>query len=144
MAEVMSKEVAEQELDRILEFFDSEIEKPDRDNIVPAIMDGRISLDEKSQELCYRLARPIQKENSGEPIEEIRLHEPDSVELEYINKGQKLSVDSESRIGSMDLSDMYTKTIRMVVKLGGIPLGLANRLKRRDINVLKSLASFFG
>lgn len=140
----IGRTAAEEEYAKILAAFDVESKtEGDKENVIEAIMRGRVILDSSGETLTYTLAVPIELKNH-ELIRELSFHEPTSDDLEYINKGQKVSVDMEGKEGSMDLSEAYLKQSRMLDRICKLPLGVAGRIKRRDALVIKSLCDFFG
>lgn len=140
---VISREVAEQELERAIDIFDGDIKSDDdRNNIIAAVMAGRVNIDEAKGTLEYTFAVPLEQK-SGDSVKSVTLREPDSADLEYINKGQRVTVSADGT-ATMDLSDLYVKTTRMLTRMSGLPVALCDRIKRRDMAVLNSLCNFFG
>lgn len=136
------EEEAELQLDLILEAFDARLdEDEERAMLISAIMDGRITFDQAKMEVAYQLARPLELKND-EALKEIRLREACAEDLEYINKGFSVDMDPGSKKASVSLGDTYTQTIRMAIRLGGLPTGVACRIFRRDVNVLGALGRF--
>lgn len=140
----IGRAAAEEEYAKILAAFDVESKTDaDKENVIEAIMRGRVILDSAGETLTYTLAVPIELKNH-ELIRELAFHEPTTDDLEYINKGQRVSIDTEGKEGHIDLSESYLKQARLLDRICKLPIGVAGRIKRRDALVIKSLCDFFG
>ena len=62
-------------------------------------------------------------------------------DIKYINKGYVFKVDSEG-MTIMDMTMLYETAERAVIKLSGWPLGLVERISRKDMRVFLGLMSF--
>ena len=137
------RDVAELDVDLMLESLGVSDPKADsREALILAYMDGRISFDSASEEGVYKLARPIRLEN-GETVPSIKFHEPNGAELQYINIGQRVEVNAESKTGSIDLGLSAKATIRFLTKVSGLALGVAEKMKARDLAIVEVIAGFF-
>jgi hypothetical protein len=137
------REVAELDVDAMLEALGVAAPSADsREMLIVAYMDGRITFDAASEEGTYKLARPIRLEN-GEMVPSIKFREPNGAELQYINIGQRVEVNAESKTGFMDLGLAAKGTIRYLTKVSGLALGVAERMKARDLAVVEAIAGFF-
>ena len=141
---VIARDAAESIYFSICEYFDGEAASDtDKDNIIGAIMQGRIDLDEAKGELKYTLLSPIVSDDGKPLLETVTLHEPTMSDVEYINKGFHIN-GKDSGDYAVDMSEVYSKICRMVIKLDGVATGIAERIKKRDITYLNSLSCFFG
>lgn len=141
MSEVMTREVAANELDRICELLDETPRDGDRETLIDAIQAGRLRFDEKTDEFVYTLARPVDR-GSMEALKEIRLHEPNAAETERINRGVKMVVTDKGT--EIDSANGIKKIQNALFALGGVELGFSNLIKNRDISVLSAIIGFFG
>lgn len=139
--EVMTKEIAAKELDRICEIVGETPREGDRETLIAAIQAGRLRFDEKSDEFVYTLAKPVDR-GSGEQLKEIRLHEPNAAETERINRGVMMIVTDKGT--EIDSSNGIKKIQNALFALGGVEIGFSDRIKNRDISVLSAIIGFFG
>lgn len=141
----VAQEAAELEYGRILSAFDVEQKSDaDRKTMLAAIVAGRVTFDDGSEELTYRLARPVQYKSGTGSLDQIVFREPTSKELEVINRGTKVAMNVEGeKMAMMDMGDTFAKTILFLTKICGVELGLAWRLKARDMAVIKVICDFF-
>lgn len=136
----ISEEVAESDYRRIVELFDVDISAEEKAVIIDAIMRGLVTLDEDEETLTYTLVKPVIA--GDQRLTSVTMRELTASELETINKGftgvQKANGDT-----TIDVSAAFTRTIKLIVKMSGCALVLANRIKKRDFVVLQALSSFF-
>jgi hypothetical protein len=137
---VIAREVAEQLVAEMLDALRTDVASDnDREALVEATMDGLFTFDLDSEEGEYIFARPVRLEN-GNVFDRIKFHELTAGELEHIEKGQRIEV-TDGR-GFMDLGDMAIKTARFVHKMTGLPIGVCDRIKKRDVAVIRAMISF--
>lgn len=141
---VIARDVAEKELESMIELFDGTVgSDEDKNNLIGAIMDGRITVNTADETIKYTFAVPVKLKND-DLVTEAVFHEPTSGDLEYINKGQKVVVSTTGGTATMDMSDIYVKTSRMLTRIAKLSLGVSDLIKRRDMAVLNSICNFFG
>lgn len=130
--DVIDKETAELELERIIEFFEVDPEGGDwadsRAKLLGAIQKGRIILDEAKGQIVLTLAAPIDLQN-GDSVKELSFSEPTAGALKVLDKYKA--------------DDKMAKTIHLVSKMTGKELGVIERMGARDLGVVGSIAALF-
>jgi len=130
--DVIAAEAAEEELRRIIDFWEVDPEGEAWEDAKPrllfAMRKGRITLDEEAEVVKLGLVKPIEKEN-GETICELNLREPSGGDLEVLDKHKE--------------TETMGKMLHLVSRMSGQPLGVIKRMASRDISTLASLASLF-
>lgn len=141
METVISEDQAIIELEAIQEIFDVVYDDGDKEKILPAIMAGRFMTDEANETIVYSLFKPV-KQKDGNNREDITFHAPTVSDMEYINKDFtiKTNVEGETVI---DIGKMQVRTSRAIIKLSKWPLGLVDRISRKDMRVFSGLFNFF-
>lgn len=140
METVIAEDQALKELEIIEEIFDVVYDESDRAKILPAIMAGRFITDEAEETVMYTFVKPVGQKN-GEARDSILFKAPTFNDIKYINKGYVFKVDSEGNT-IMDMTMLYDTCQRAVIKLSGWPLGLVDRISRKDMRVFLGLMSF--
>lgn len=138
---VIEYEAAIKELEVIQDIFDVVYDEGDKEKILPAIMAGRFLPDSATETVIYNLQKPIEQKN-GENRNEITFRTPSVSDIEYINKGFTIKVNSNNET-IMDMGQMQARTSRAVIKLSGWPIGIVDRISRKDMRVLSGLFNFF-
>ena len=137
MREVMSREVAVEEIlgwARALgEVYTAE--EVETSKTLAAVMTGRVSFDEETESFEYKLIKPLALEN-GKTLESIKIEEPTA---EYLLRRSTLKIEKN---GSSEM-ELDTEA-RFLASSTGQPIGILQRVKSRDIGVIKELAHFFG
>ena len=141
METVISMEAAGKELEIIQEIFDVVYDAEDKKKIIPAIMAGSFTADEAEEKVTYTLMKPIEQKNNDRK-NTITFKTPSVTDMEYINKGFTIKVDKDQAT-IMDMGQMMERTVRAVIKLSGWPLGLCDRISRKDMRVFSGLFNFF-
>ena len=140
METVIAAEQALKELEIIQEIFDVIYDEGDKAKILPAIMAGRFTNDEANETVTYTFVKPVGQKN-GEARETITFKTPTFNDLKYINKGYVFQID-DTGMTHMDMTMLYDTAQRAVIKLSGWPLGLVDRIDRKDMRVFMGLMSF--
>jgi len=140
METVIAEDQALKELEIIEEIFDVVYDESDRQKILPAIMAGRFITGEANETVLYNLIKPVGQKNN-ETRDTITFRAPTFSDIKYINKGYVFKVDSEG-MTIMDMTMLYETAERAVIKLSGWPLGLVERISRKDMRVFLGLMSF--
>jgi len=139
----VARDAAELEVDLMLEALGVDApEAAARETLIVACMDGRITFDSVSEQGIYRLARPVALAN-GEKLTQVSFHEPNGEELQYVYAGQRMEVNAKSETAFVDLGQNANMTIRFLTKISKMPLGVAERMKARDLTVIEAIAGFF-
>jgi hypothetical protein len=144
VAQAQKQSAAEQEYQRILSFYEAD-EQPEthKKAIVRAIVAGRIIMDESKGTLAYNLAMPIELLNH-EILDHLVFREPNSSELEYVNRGSKMQINVEGeKFANMDQGDIYSRRARFLSKVCDLPLGVTGRIMARDSTVVQAICDFF-
>lgn len=141
METVISMEAAGKELETIQEIFDVVYDAEDKKKIIPAIMAGSFTADEAAETVTYTLIKPIEQKNKDQR-NTITFRTPSVSDMEYINKGFTVKVDPKGNT-IMDMGEMQTRTTRAIIKLSGLPLGLCDRINRKDMRIFSGLFNFF-
>lgn len=133
MENKLSEQAAFDEIALIAAEFDIEITPEQREAIMPAVLQGRLSLD--GETIVYKLARPT------EEISELKFSEPTASQTERSGKGVKaIKTDKGTEIDVGEASKMITNLTSAIT---GQPIGFLAKLKRRDVKVIEALVSFF-
>ena len=132
MPGVIAPEVAEKELQSIIDFWEVNPEgkgwEASRTRLLHVIGGGRLTLDKEAGVIRLSLVKPLALEN-GKTLAELELHEPTSDDMRVMDKyGEQEKVAS---------------TLHLASKMTGQPLGLINRLVSRDVSSLGAIASLF-
>lgn len=120
---VIAADVALGMIDSWAKRFDTDA--PDVPHVLRAVQAGRVDLDGDS--FAYTLAAPIKLEN-GQTLTAVTVSEPTGAQLRDATRGK--------------VSEMET-TLRTLADITAQPLGVVERFKMRDLNVLGELLSFF-
>jgi len=123
---VVAREVAEIAVQDWEELFSVTMEPDTRETVVRAIMSGRLTLDEGSEEFAYKLRRPIVLEN-GTKIEEMKLHEPTAGQLRDAAKGKR---------------EDFETTLRLIGYITGC--AVMDRVGQKDLLTMAAVVGFFG
>lgn len=132
MSVVVAPEVAEKELQDIIDFWEVNPEgagwASSRARLLHVIGNGRLVLDKETEVVRLTLVKPIALEN-GKTLSELELREPTSDDMRVMDKyGEKEKVAS---------------TLHLASKMTGQPLGVINRLASRDVSGLGAVAALF-
>ena len=127
MKPVMDKQTATNEIEGWIEWAEGVRSAEIVDTLLPAVMRGRVSLDENDDTFTIRLRSPVKLE-TGEVVESVQIREPTAAEMKKAG-------------GRADHVDFLT---RLISALSGQPLGVVERIKMKDLNVVASIVSFFG
>jgi len=141
METVIEREPALKELEIIQDIFDVVYDEADREKILPAIMAGRFITDEAAETVLYNFIKPVSQKN-GETRDTITFKAPSVTDMEYVNKGFTIKVDTHGDT-IMDMGMMQSRTNRAVIKLSGWPTGLIERISRKDMRIFSGLFNFF-
>jgi len=109
--------------------------------IKEVIQSGNLSYDDSKGEVIYELQKPIKKDN-GEILNKLKFYEPTLSEMKEISRGTKLQANSKG-IMEIETDTQRKLAMKMVMVFNGIPDGLLDRLKRRDVAVIEALSYFF-
>jgi hypothetical protein len=120
---VIAADVALGMIDTWAKHFDTDA--PDVPHVLRAVQAGRVDLDGDS--FAYTLAAAIKLEN-GQTLTAVTVSEPTGAQLRDATRGK--------------VSEMET-TLRTLADITAQPLGVVERFKMRDLNVLGELLSFF-
>ena len=105
-----------------------------------AIRHGWIDYDADAGVIVYRLQRPFSLEN-GAAFDQVVLREPTAGDLRKIGRNMFVS---RSATDQVELAQATELTLRVVTVLDtNWPLGIAERIYRRDMRVLGALTGFF-
>ena len=137
---VIAEDQALKELEIIQEIFDVVYDESDRAKILPAIMAGRFTTDEAEETVMYTFVKPVGQKN-GDARDSILFKAPTFNDIKYINKGYVLEVHGDGSY-NMNMTMLYECAERAVIKLSGWPLGLVERISRKDMRVFLGLMSF--
>jgi hypothetical protein len=105
------------------------------------IASGNLVYDENKSEVYYELQKPIKKEN-GEMFSKLKFYEPTLLEMKEISRGSKLQANSKGFM-EIDTDTQRKLAMKMVMVFNGVPDGLLDKIKRRDIAVIEALSYFF-
>lgn len=132
MENVIEREAAELELDRIVAAYEVDPEGPEWDDskkrLISAIQKGRITLDVENMTIGMRLVSKIELEN-GKTIAALTFKEPTADDLRVLDKYKG--------------GEGMAKTIHLASKMTGEPIGTIGRMIARDLSVMGAIASLF-
>ncbi|HEC61162.1 hypothetical protein LCGC14_1815110 [marine sediment metagenome] len=132
MADKICREAAEEEVQRIIDFWEVDPEgdgwEASKKRLIFAIQKGRVNLDEEKKCITLKLASPIEKEN-GEVIEELNFYEPRGNDLEVMDRHKE--------------NELMAKTLHLASKMTRLPLGIIKRMASRDVSTMGAIASLF-
>lgn len=130
--DVIEESAAEHELDSILTFFSIDKENDsiidNKKSILSIIKAGRLSLNCDSGKIRFYLASPLKLEN-GEKVEFFDFSEPTAGDLKCLDRYKK--------------DDSISKTIHLVSKMTGSPLGVIEKISARDLTGVGVIAALF-
>ncbi len=124
--DVIARDAAEEEVQGWCERFKVTLDLGSRERIVTALMDGRITFDEKAEAFTVQLRKPIHLDN-GETVESLKIEEPDTRQLREASK----------------VKDEFEMSLRLLSSITGQPLGVLDRLKQKDLLLAGGMVSFF-
>lgn len=109
--------------------------------LLSLIAEDRLTYDPVSERVTYKLAKPISLKN-GESVDIVTFGEPTGPNLEFIHKDVK--VESEGNRHIVNLADIDLMTARAIIKLGGVALGIQERMVKRDLSALGEVFGLLG
>lgn len=127
MTPVMDKQTATNEIEGWIAWAEGVRSQEIIDTLLPAVMRGRVSLDENNGTFAVKLRSPVKLE-TGEEVASISIREPTAAEMKTAG-------------GRTEHLDFLT---RLISALSGQPLGVVERIKMKDLNVIAGIVSFFG
>ena len=139
MGEVLAAEVAEEELNIIADFFGTDYvdEKP---ALLEIVQNGRLYFDENQKRVLFKCKTPIEK---GEDTIDCLKFKAMTVEDDVrINSGFKATGNANDGSFAMDYGDMKKRIIRAISILAGEPIGIINRMGRKDFQALSVALNF--
>lgn len=129
---VIESEAAEQELQRIVDFFEVDPEGKEweeaKKRLTSAIQKGRIIMDENKSAVVLTLAAPINLDN-GQCVSELSFKEPTAGDLKLLDKYKS--------------DEAMSKTIHLASRMTGQPIGVIDRMGARDLQTMGAVASLF-
>jgi hypothetical protein len=132
MDNVIEREPAEAELQKIVDFFEVDPEgsawEDSRKRLLGAIMKGRIILDDDKSALVLTLSSPITLDNSGS-VAEMTFKEPTAADLKVLDKYKE--------------GEAMAKTVHLASRMSGHPIGVVDRMGARDLQVMAAITSLF-
>jgi hypothetical protein len=137
----IAEDVAQAQLDAMEAEFGG-VDPASADVVFEAIRRGLVDFDEATGEVTYHLQRPLDIDNPAVDGTKVTLHEPGAGEMEKISRGLSVTAKKDGTM-EIDAGHSTRQTLRMVTYLAGWPSGLPERIKRRDMQVLQALSSFF-
>lgn len=109
----------------------------EKSGLLPYLSDGRLVFDPTKATLEYRLSAPIELKTE-KTIDFVAFREPTALEVEYIRA---------DLAGSISGGKIASATMRVLIKTGGLTVGLVERIKARDLDALSNIFTelgFFG
>ncbi len=137
---VLNEQSARNELAQIEVLLDVEYGEAEIEKIMPAIIEGRLFVD--GEEVKFILQNPIQLKN-GEEKTETRIRVPSFSDMEYINRGFTMHIDTKEQTAQIDMAAEMRRSLRALGRLSDIPAGIIDRVSRRDMRVAGGLLGFF-
>ena len=137
----VSEDVAQATLDALEAEFGT-VDAASAEEVYEALRRGLIDFDETTGTLTYHLQRPPESGSSSLDPTKIVLQEPDAEAMEKLGKAGSFEASKDGTI-TADGSIVIKQTEAMVVYVGGWPMALAKRIKRRDLKVLGAITNFF-
>ncbi len=110
--------------------------------VLAAIRKGWVDYDASEGTLLYRLQRPFTLDN-GASFDTVVLREPTAADLRKIGRNMFVSRGGGDDM-QVELAQATELTLRVITVLDtSWPLGIAERIYRRDMRVLGALTGFF-
>ena len=132
MENIIVKDVAELELQRIVDFWevdpDGESWEDSKRRLLTAIGKGRIVLDDDNGVLVMTLVSPIELQ-TGEVISKLEFREPTASDLKVFDKYKE--------------TEKMAKTIHLASKMTGQTTAVIDRMGSRDVSTMGAVASLF-
>lgn len=128
MGDKINAKVAEEMIERWQEITGAELDPETQATISRAIRAGRLDFDEDSEAFTLLLVKPIHLEN-GDVIESVQIEEPTAQQIS--DAARKVSGD-------------FQQSLKIIEYVSGLPAGIANRMKMRDITTAGAILGFFG
>lgn len=127
---IMTADVAEQAIRGWAEYFENDEMHADP-KLIKAVQKGRLEFDEESEKFKLKLRKAYALEN-GETLNRLTFSEPDGRMVRTSAKGSNME------------KDQAEVSFKMVAAITGLPLGVLDRLSKRDLEDTMLVASFFG
>ena len=124
----MDRKKAEQELQQIADAFDNPVDPEDKEYLVRAIAEDRVTFDEVNEVIRYKLVAPIELQ-SGEEITELTARPLNGGELRKATKGM-----DDDKVGQL---------LKLIGIMNELEIGIIGRLSIKDMNRMAGLAGFF-
>lgn len=102
---------------------------------------GDLLLD-KEKLVIYNLKKPVLSETGSIVLDKLKFREPTAGELQRALKGIKIDMAGGS--SQVDASDTHRKTVNLASALTGTAIGIIEKMKARDFEVVQAITSFFG
>lgn len=135
----VSEDVAQAQLDAMEAEF-GPLDPANAEVVFESLRLGLVDFDGSEGTITYMLQKP--PEGGVNDTTMIVFHEPNAGEMEKIAKGIKLTASKDGSV-EIDSSRMIEQAIRLVTVVGKWPLGIAERITRRDLKVIQALSGFF-
>lgn len=134
MGDPIDKKVAEQELQRIIDFWEVDPEgetwETSKKRLIFAIQKGRISFDEEPETVSLTLVKPIEREKPSDGlIDTLVFHEPTAADLRCMDKYKE--------------NETMAKTLHLASRMCGHPVGIVDRMHSRDVSTMGAIAALF-
>lgn len=137
----VSEDVAQSQLDEMEEEY-GPLDPANADVVYDAIRKGLVSFDNSTCEVTYFLQRPLDIDAPAVDATRVTLHEPTAGDMGKIARGIKVVAGKDGSV-EVDSSRMIEQAIRLVTVIAKWPLGIAERISRRDLKVVQALSGFF-
>jgi hypothetical protein len=125
MKPVIAEDAARAEIDGWAEYFEVDDTSDIIDSVLPAVMRGRITLDDDGR-FRQKLRSPVELQN-GETLTELVISEPTTEQMRNASK----------------VKDEFGQTIKLLSIVTGHAEGVINRLGTKDLTVAGGLLGFF-
>ena len=112
----------------------------DASALLPIAMDGRVYL-EKGRAV-FKLRKPIELQN-GTTVTHFSMREPSAADFLAYSKGMTVSVGRDGTT-EIDMVMMGKRTLRAVAALADEPIGVVERIGRRDLDDLTKIGDALG
>jgi hypothetical protein len=133
-------EDAEIELDRICDDLGIEPAGKNREAFLKLIQEG--SLGFIGGQTVYNLEKPVRSESGEIVLDKLKFSEPDARQLRKSLNGIK--VLSSQGTQTLDMGEATMKVINLGSAMTGVGIGILEKMKARDYEVMAAVTSFFG
>lgn len=138
---LINEDDAKIELNSICEELGIDPEGKNYDSFLELVQYGDLFLD-KERLVVYSLKKPVESQEGVIVLDKLKFREPTAGELQRALRGIKIDMAGGS--SQVDASDTSRKTVNLASALTGVGIGIIEKMKARDFEVVQAITGFFG